>query len=111
MRNLEAVAMLDNIRTIATDEDGGAYAVRMGKTILRVIASHGMGWDHVSVSLQHRCPTWEEMEYVKRLFFKNDELAMQLHVTPDQHINNHPFCLHMWRPHDKEIPLPPAIMV
>jgi hypothetical protein len=51
------------------------------------------------------------MEYVKRLFFKNDELAMQLHVTPDQHINNHPFCLHMWRPHDKEIPLPPAIMV
>jgi hypothetical protein len=77
------------------DEDrayGGAFEVpfRNRGTInviwLRVLASRddgqgsGMGWDHVSVSTQVRCPTWEEMEFVKRLFFEDGETAMQLHV-------------------------------
>lgn len=79
---------------------------------MRVIASTGMGWDHVSVSLPMRCPTWEEMERVKRLFFLPDEAAMQLHVATGEHISNHRFCLHIWRPNDgREIPLPPSIMV
>jgi hypothetical protein len=68
-------------------------------------------WDHLSVSTQSRCPTWEELEFVKRLFFKPDECAMQLHVPPRDHVNNHPYCLHIWRPIDVEIPRPPAIMV
>lgn len=78
---------------------------------LKVIASSGEGWDHVSVSLPDRCPTWAEMEQVKRLFFRDDETAMQLHVPPSDHVNCHPFCLHLWRPHDVEIPRPPSIMV
>lgn len=65
---------------------------------LRVFASDGMGWDHVSVSLRTRCPTWDEMEMVKRLFFKPDETAMQLHVPESDHINDFEFCLHLWRP-------------
>ena len=75
---------------------------------LRVIASVGEGWDHVSVSRQNRCPNWPEMEHVKRLFFKDDETAMQLHVPPSDHISHHPHCLHIWRPLDVEIPRPPA---
>lgn len=78
---------------------------------LRCIVSSGDGWDHVSVSLPMRCPTWEEMEHVKRKFFKEDEVAMQLHVPAKDHINCHPFCLHLWRPHDVAIPLPPQEMV
>lgn len=78
---------------------------------LRVIASSGEGWDHVSVSRQNRCPNWPEIEHVKRLFFKEDETAMQLHVPPSDHINCHPYCLHLWRPHGIEIPRPPAFMV
>lgn len=78
---------------------------------LRVIASNGDGWDHVSVSLAHRCPTWEELEFVKRFFFKPDEVAMQLHLPPSDHISLHPHCLHIWRPHDVMIPLPPKEMV
>ena len=80
--------------------------------VLRVISSTGEGWDHVSVSLRDRCPTWDELEHVKRLFFRDDEVAMQLHVPPSQHVNVHPYCLHLWRPNDgREIPLPPSIMV
>ncbi len=68
-------------------------------------------WDHVSVSRKNRTPTWGEMEQVKRLFFRDDEVAMQLHVTPKDHISVHPHCLHIWRPVDQAIPLPPPIMV
>jgi hypothetical protein len=81
------------------------------KAPLRVVASSGEGWDHVSVSRQNRCPNWPEMEFIKRAFFKDDETAMQLHVPPSDHISIHPFCLHLWRPHGVEIPRPPSIMV
>jgi hypothetical protein len=98
----------------AGDETCGMFLMGMSKTsnaTLRVIAASGEGWDHVSVSLPHRTPTWAEMEAVKRLFFNPDETAMQLHVPPAEHINRHEFVLHLWRPHDREIPRPPAIMV
>lgn len=71
-------------------------AFRLGP--LRVIASDGAGWDHVSVSAPGRTPTWDEMERVKRLFFRDDETAMQLHVPPAEHVNLHAHCLHLWRP-------------
>ena len=74
---------------------------------LMCIASTGEGWDHVSVSLPNRCPNWIEMDHVKRAFFEDDETAMQLHVPVADHINVHPYTLHLWRPHAAEIPLPP----
>lgn len=79
--------------------------------MLRVIASIGGGWDHVSVSLADRTPTWEELEFVKRLLFKPDEVAVQFHVPPDDHISNHPYTLHLWRPHRQRIRLPPKVFV
>ena len=78
---------------------------------LRVLVSVGEGWDHVSVSTRHRCPSWDEMEYVKRLFFEDDETVMQLHVPPSAHVNYHPYCLHLWRPLVGKIPRPPAELV
>jgi hypothetical protein len=78
---------------------------------IAVVASSGGGWDHVSVSRPTRCPNWPEMEYIASLFFKDDETAMQLHVPSSDHVNNHPYCLHWWRPHNTTIPRPDAIMV
>jgi hypothetical protein len=95
------------------DHEGGAFEVPspygIGK--LRVIASTGVGWDHVSVSKSNSTPTWNEMDFIKRLFFKDGETAMQLHVPPKKHINHHPHCLHLWRPTDQEIPTPFSWMV
>lgn len=106
---------------------GGAFlipfrdpTIAFGRKVdLRVIASRAdpgsdeptMLWDHASVSTSSRCPTWDEMEFVKRLFFERDETAMQLHVPPAEHINNHDYCLHIWRPLLIAIPRPPEIMV
>jgi len=79
--------------------------------LLKVLATADGGWDHVSVSRPTRCPNWPEMEQVKRMFFRDDEVAMQLHVPVADHINHHPYCLHLWRPHWDSIPRPPASMV
>jgi hypothetical protein len=91
----------------------GSFTFKWNGNVLRVIAASGGGWDHVSVSLVDRCPTWEEMEVVAKVFFKDDEVAMQLHVPAADHINCHPFTLHWWRPTSKlrKIPMPPKRLV
>lgn len=83
---------------------------------LRVIASPGdaddsIPWEHVSVSLLNRTPNWPEMCFIKDLFWEESEAVMQLHPPRSEYINNHPFCLHLWRPWHTEIPLPPSIAV
>ena len=82
--------------------DGGAGMFMIPSPVDRkpiaVVASSGEGWDHVSVSRSNRCPNWPEMEFIANLFFKGDEVAMQLHVPANDHVNNHPYCLHWWRP-------------
>lgn len=78
---------------------------------LRCIASDGAGWEHVSVSLPNRCPSWDEMNYVKDIFWSEDDAVMQLHPPRSDYVNNHPFCLHLWRPIGTSIPLPDSLLV
>ncbi|MBW1812170.1 MAG: hypothetical protein JRJ39_00480 [Deltaproteobacteria bacterium] len=78
---------------------------------LLVICGCGEGWDHVSVSLKHRCPKWEEMCFIKNLFFKSDELAIQFHPPEKDYINVGKTVLHLWRPWDQEVQLPPKWML
>lgn len=78
---------------------------------LRIQFSNGFGWEHVSVSRRKRMPTYEDMDKVKRLFWCDDETVMQLHVDRADHVNCHPYCLHLWRPIGVEIPRPPSILV
>jgi hypothetical protein len=93
-------------------DNDGQFAIPYHGVTLQVIASDGLGWDHVSVSLRHRCPTWAEMEYIRELFFRDDETVMQLSVPRRDHISLHPYCLHLWRPNDgREIPRPSAELV
>jgi hypothetical protein len=90
-----------------------------GRGGLCVIASAGDGWDHVSVSCQHRIPLWSEMEHIKRLFFKPTEYAFQLHPPIEDYIDgSYPGgqalnTLHLWRPIPPmpQCPRPPRYMV
>lgn len=83
---------------------------RAGET-LKVIASDGEAWEHVSVSLPNRCPTWAEMCKVKELFWSDDDCVLQYHPPRAEWVNNHPYCLHLWRPIGQDVPRPPALMV
>lgn len=84
-------------------------------TLLQIIATDGDGllpqWEHVSVSTKHRCPNWIEMCFVKDLFFEDEETVIQFHPPKSQYVNCHPYVLHMWRPVDQPLPLPPKIAV
>lgn len=71
----------------------------------------GNGWDHVSVSCRRRVPNWQEMCFVKDLFFDPEEAVMQLHPPRSTWVNNHPYVLHLWRPTEQAIPLPPPRLV
>lgn len=91
--------------------NNGAFEIVWGGRIYHAVISDGEGWDHVSISLRDRCPTWEEMCYFKDMFFKDDETVVQYHPPKDDHRNAHEHCLHMWRPTNVELPRPPGVMV
>lgn len=110
---LTGKALPPSYRGWAGDETCGAFVIPspIDKAALRIIASSECDWDHVSVSRVNRCPNWTEMAHIKALFFDEDETVMQLHVPSADHVNDHPHCLHLWRPQKQDIPRPPGWMV
>lgn len=84
---------------------------KKGKRVFKVVCGEGAGWQHVSVSLPDRTPTWNEMCKIKDLFWSEEARVVQYHPPKSQHKNVHPYCLHLWRPISGVMPFPPAIMV
>lgn len=78
---------------------------------LKIIASDGGGWEHVSVSKKYECPTWNEMCKVKDLFWDERDCVVQFHPPKNEYVNNHPHCLHLWRPIGEQIKTPPTLLV
>lgn len=91
--------------------NNGYFIVPFESRDFAVIASDGEGWDHVSVSLNTRTPNWKEMRFIKDLFFGKDECVVQYHPPEIEYVNNHEYCLHLWKPQKVEIPMPPSILV
>lgn len=82
---------------------------------LKIVASGGEealseGWEHVSVSTRRRPPNWQEMCFVKALFWEPEETVIQFHPPESSYVNNHPHCLHLWKP-PFDVPMPPTILV
>lgn len=91
----------------------GLFEFTCNGTRIKVIASDGAGWKHVSVSRvdDRRPPTWQIMSSVKELFLGDEEWAVQYHPPRSKHINNHEGCLHIWIPIGETFPIPPSWMV
>jgi hypothetical protein len=93
----------------------GAFAIQgpcgMGLAIISSGTDEVYMWEHVSVSGNRRPPNWEEMCWVKDLFWGDEECVVQFHPPKSQYINCHPFCLHLWRGVDQPMPMPPSILV
>lgn len=51
------------------------------------------------------------MCFVKDLFGAEGKVLMQLHPAKRDYVNCDEFCLHMWRPTDQAMPLPPRFIV
>jgi hypothetical protein len=95
------------------DATNGAMELRLRCSGHRchVIFSDGEGWDHVSVSLPHRCPTWDEMCEVKKRFFEDEDCVVQFHPPASKYRNLHHYCLHLWRWQHGEFPQPNPVLV
>lgn len=97
----------------------GAFVTPSRKTgqTLCIIASDATDWDdaqlgrprweHVSVHVDGRCPTYEEMMEVRGWFWLETETVVQFSVPQSEHINLHPHTLHMWRCIDEAVIQPP----
>lgn len=113
MRDIEEIKKNGYLKIKKEGQDGfaGTFYDKKSRCNLNFIMSWGAGFEHLSVSMPTRCPSWEQMCVMKELFWKDDEVCMELHPAKKDYVNNHPYCLHIWRPINQEIPLPPTIMV
>ena len=83
---------------------------------LWIIASDGLGWEHVSVHAANArnklfVPCWHDMCYLKDVFWDQEDVVMQLHPRSSEYVNMHASTLHLWRPIGQEIPTPHSILV
>lgn len=92
------------------------FAPKDGEPLL-VMSSGGdsrdndTGWEHVSVSAKFSTPTWDEMCFVKDLFWYDTECVLQYHPPRSVYVNCHPYCLHLFKPIGIQIPIPPMLLV
>lgn len=114
----------ENFRVEGEKGRDGVFIIQHGKITnyyYLCIASSGMGWEHVSVTLKkrekskwkevERTCTWAEMCRIKSIFWYAEESVMQIHPPKSEWVSTHPYCLHLWKPVDEEIKRPPAILV
>ena len=92
-------------------KNGKVKVIKNIDKVLHFIFSWGCGFEHLSVSTPIKTPTWEQMCFMKDIFWGENEVCMQLHPKKEDYVNNMQYCLHIWKPIDKEIPTPPSIML
>lgn len=86
-----------------------SFLVPFNAAKLAVLASidtddNGIKWEHVSVSLKNRIPTWQELKFIKMLFWDPEDEVIQLFPPQSQYVNVHKNWLHLWRPINVDLP-------
>ncbi len=69
------------------------------------IEADGYRWRHVSLSRKGRIPRHEDLKRVKGLFIGDEKKALQIFAPLAEHVNFHPFVLHLWHCMDND-PIP-----
>ena len=89
------------------NEPLNAYGIRTGMINLPtgvrcsvVVGRNEEGWEHVSIELYaRRLPTWDEMCFVKDIFWDDEEEVVQIHPRKSEYVDMTE-ALHLWRPKD-----------
>lgn len=114
MKNIEEIKKTPNLFIEAetkNDGMGGKYYDKHTGKWLNFIFSYQMGWEHLSVSMPSRTPTWDQMCIMKDIFWNKNEACVEYHPREEDYVNNHKHCLHIWRPTHEPLPTPPSILV
>lgn len=93
--------------------NNGLFMFKALSYTIQCVASDGLGWEHVSVSLvgSKSPPNWVLMCRVKEAFWDEEDVVVQFHPKKSQYVNFHPGCLHLWRKIDFDQPTPDSMMV
>ena len=114
MKTIEEIKKTPNLfieAEAANDGMGGHYYDSISGRSLNFIFSYQLGWEHLSVSMPNRTPTWDMMCRMKDIFWNKDEVCVEYHPREEDYVNNHKHCLHIWRPTNEKLPIPPSILV
>lgn len=114
---IETARSMDPDNVTWRGKNCGVFYFRRFSDTFAMIADDGVvsesGWEHITVVKQGSShpPSWEEMCWVKSLFWRDDECVLQYHPPRADYIDDHPCVLHLWRPTDGVIPVPPKELV
>lgn len=56
----------------------------------------GKIWMHTSYSRKSRTPTYQDTVFIKENFISGDVKAIMIFPKKSEHVNIHPYCLHLW---------------
>ncbi len=100
--------MLESQKAYVFSKEKGDYYIQTLQTF---------GWDHISLVVRtyyngkrvERIPGTSELEEVCEMFFGEDEPVVEVHPRREDYVNINPYTLHLWRPINEELPLPPVV--
>ena len=114
MKTIEEIRNTRNLFIEAETDNAGMggyyYDVISGKN-LNFIFSYQMGWEHLSVSMPSKTPSWDQMCRMKDIFWNKDEACVEYHPKEEDYVNMHKHCLHICRPTEEYLPTPPHFLV
>jgi len=94
----------NNIQNINIPRKNGYYNISVIQT---------NDWKRIRVSLLNRWhrqvkafPTWDDMCIIKDLFFNDDEATIEIHPSDEYRIHEKDYTIDLWKPLNKEMPLP-----
>lgn len=79
----------------------GAFRININGYTMCIFARNGTDdplWEHISVCIYQvpRCPTWEEMDELRKIFWDDRSLVVQYHPKKSEYVNTNPYMLHLW---------------
>lgn len=79
-----------------------------GSSIIITVARHedGNEWVHASIAHKDRTPTYDELALLHKAVFQGKGWAYQVFAPDTDHVNIHPFALHLWGRLDGTNPIP-----
>ena len=117
MRSLE-ILLKYSINKDSNKEAGMFLIPYINENIFfQVIASNDSdNWEHVSfvmVDKDRNClnqyPDYIMTRFIKKIFFKPTENAIQIFPDEENYINNHSYCFHLWN--HKDLIFPDSIKI
>jgi hypothetical protein len=88
----------------------GWFVIRHSGNLFAIQADAQTEWEHVSISMKNRTPRWDEMCFIKDLFWEPEQCVVQYHPPKSEYVNQAKNCLHLWH-YRGAMPRPPKIYV